>query len=141
MQKKTTLCILFMDGVQLSQGKEPLQGDSLLFTTKSPGILGTHFIDLWRMTGWVDLGATQWFWTWDPRFQQLYRKMSSVTSTFSNILQSLTEQLFLGTFLKNEKHLKKKTSFYLFSHHEHYYWGSFLLLYRQLSYWNDCTAN
>ena len=40
---------------------EPLQGDSLLFTTNSPEIPGTHFIDLKRMKGWVDLGATQWF--------------------------------------------------------------------------------
>ena len=45
---------------------EPLQGDSLLFTTKFPEISGTHFIDLGRMKGWVDLGATQCFWTGDP---------------------------------------------------------------------------
>ena len=45
---------------------EPLQGDSLLFTTNSPEIPGTHFIDLKKMKGWVDLGATQWFWTQDP---------------------------------------------------------------------------
>ena len=42
---------------------EPLQGASLLFTTKFPEIPGTHFIDLGRMKGWVDLGATQRFWT------------------------------------------------------------------------------
>ena len=42
---------------------EPLWGGSLLFTTKFPEIPGTHFIDLGRMKGWVDLGATQWFWT------------------------------------------------------------------------------
>ena len=46
---------------------EPLRGASLLFTTKFPKIRGTHFIDLWRMKGWVDLGATQWIWTRDPR--------------------------------------------------------------------------
>ena len=38
---------------------EPLQGGSLLFTTKFPEIPGTHFTDLGRMKGWVDLGATQ----------------------------------------------------------------------------------
>ena len=38
---------------------EPLQGDSLLFTTKFPDIPGTHFIDLGRMKGWVDLGPNQ----------------------------------------------------------------------------------
>ena len=37
---------------------EPLRGGSLLFTTKSPEIPGTHFMGLWKMKGWVDLGAT-----------------------------------------------------------------------------------
>ena len=44
---------------------QPLQGGSLLFTTKFPEIPGTHSIDLGWMKGWVDLGATQWFWKWD----------------------------------------------------------------------------
>ena len=30
---------------------EPLRGGSLLFTTKFPEILGTHFINLGRMNG------------------------------------------------------------------------------------------
>ena len=34
---------------------EPLRGDSLFFTTKLPEIHGTHFIDLGRMNGSVDL--------------------------------------------------------------------------------------
>ena len=37
---------------------EPLRGGSLLFTTKFSEIPGSHFIDLIRMKGWVDLGAT-----------------------------------------------------------------------------------
>ena len=45
---------------------EPLRGGSLLFTTKFPDISGTHFTNLGRMKSWVNLGATQWFWTWDP---------------------------------------------------------------------------
>ena len=44
---------------------EPLREGSLLFTTESPEIPGTPFIDLGRMKGWVDLEATQWSWTWD----------------------------------------------------------------------------
>ena len=40
---------------------EPLRVGSLLFTTKFPEIPGTHFIDLGRMKGSVDLGATQWY--------------------------------------------------------------------------------
>ena len=34
---------------------EPLRGGSSLFTTKFPEISGTHFIDLGRMKGLVDL--------------------------------------------------------------------------------------
>ena len=45
---------------------QPLRGGSLLFTIQFPEIPGTHFIDLGRMKGWVDLGATQWFWARDP---------------------------------------------------------------------------
>ena len=45
---------------------ESLRGCSLLFTTKSPEIPGTLFINLGRVKGWVDLEATQWFWTRDP---------------------------------------------------------------------------
>ena len=44
---------------------EPLWGGSLLFPNKFPEIPGTHFINLERMKGWVDLGATEWFWPWD----------------------------------------------------------------------------
>ena len=40
---------------------KPLRGGILLFTTKSPEIPGTQFIDLGRMKGSVELGATQWF--------------------------------------------------------------------------------
>ena len=40
---------------------ELLRGGSLLFTIKFPEISGTHFIDLGRMNGGVDLGDTQWF--------------------------------------------------------------------------------
>ena len=43
---------------------EPLGEGSLLFTYKSSEI-GSHFTNLGRMRGWVDLGATQYFWTRD----------------------------------------------------------------------------
>ena len=56
-----------MDGLQFPQGLESLQGGSLLFTTKFPEILGTLFNYLGKMKGWVDLGATHWFWTQDLR--------------------------------------------------------------------------
>ena len=44
---------------------EPLRGDSLFSSTKSPGVPDTHLFDLEEKTGWVDLAATQWFWNWD----------------------------------------------------------------------------
>ena len=46
-----------------STASRPLRGGSLLFTTKFPEISGTHFVDHRRIKGWVNLGATQWFWT------------------------------------------------------------------------------
>ena len=48
----------FMGGFNCLRSAEPSQRDSLLLTSKYPGISGTHFIDLGRMKGWVDLGAT-----------------------------------------------------------------------------------
>ena len=48
---------------------KPLRGDSLLFTTQSPGVPGTHLIDLRRMKGcgltWshpavLNLGLLDW---------------------------------------------------------------------------------
>ena len=36
-----------------------------LFTTKSPEVPGTRFIDRGRMKGYVNLSATQWFSTRD----------------------------------------------------------------------------
>ena len=50
---------------------EPICGGSLLFTPKFPKISGTHFINLGRMSGLVDRGATQWFWTRDPWIRNL----------------------------------------------------------------------
>ena len=44
----------------------PLRGCSLLFTTDFQEILGTHFINLGKMKGWVDLRDNHWFWTRDP---------------------------------------------------------------------------
>ena len=57
--KKKALWPLFMDGVQVHQNYRATT--SLLFTTKFPENPVTHFIDLGRMKGSVDLGATQCF--------------------------------------------------------------------------------
>ena len=37
--------------------RKPLQGGTLLLTTKSPKVPGTHLIDLKRMKGWTDPGV------------------------------------------------------------------------------------
>lgn len=37
---------------------EPSRGDSLLLTTKSTGVAGTHLIDLWRKRGYAGSEAT-----------------------------------------------------------------------------------
>ena len=49
-------------GSTASRVKPPC-GGSLIFTTKFPEIPGTHFIDLGRMKGLVNLGAAHWFLT------------------------------------------------------------------------------
>ena len=65
--RKKNFMPLFMDGVQLAQGYRATTGRqfSLVFT-KFPESPGTHLINLGRMKGWVNLEATQWFWSWDP---------------------------------------------------------------------------
>ena len=65
-KKQTTLSTLLMDEALMSHGYRVNTKKSFLFTTKSPGVPGTHFVDLRRMKGWVFLGVNQLFWTWDP---------------------------------------------------------------------------
>ena len=48
-------------GFNWLKATEPLRGDSLFFTTQSPGVPDTHLINFDRMKGWnnFDLEATQ----------------------------------------------------------------------------------
>ena len=55
---KKNFMALFYEWGSTASRLEPLRGSSLLFTTKFPEIPGTHFIDLRRIKGWVELGAT-----------------------------------------------------------------------------------
>ena len=48
---KKTLWPLFYGWGSTASRLEPLQGDSLLFTSKFPEISGTHFTDLGRIKG------------------------------------------------------------------------------------------
>ena len=61
LQIKKNFMTPFWMGFNRVKVTAPPQGDSLLFTTKSPGVPGTHLIDLGRIKGSVDLGATKWF--------------------------------------------------------------------------------
>ena len=65
-------------GFNCFKARERLWWGSLFFTTTSPEFPGTHFINLRRMKGWVDLGATQWFWTWDSWIENLLPKNFSM---------------------------------------------------------------
>ena len=42
-------------GFNCLKSTKPLWGDSLLLTTRSPGVHGTHTLDIRRMKGWVNL--------------------------------------------------------------------------------------
>ena len=66
LKKKKNFMTPFYGSGSTASRLEPLREGSLLFTTNLPEIPGTHFIGLGRMKDWVDLGATQWFWTRDP---------------------------------------------------------------------------
>ena len=69
---------------------KPLRGGSLLFTSKFPEIAGTRLIDIERMKDWVDLGATQWFWTRDPWIGNPAPYEKGFYRTGHSLLQSTT---------------------------------------------------
>ena len=56
---------------------EPIRGGSLLYNTKFPEIPGTHFINLRRMKGLVDLRATQ---DWESNWRLLDWESSTFTT-------------------------------------------------------------
>ena len=67
---------------------EPLQGDSLLLTTKSPRISGLHLINPKSMKDGVDLGAFQLFLNPEPLIGK-----SSVLITRPLFLINISTQL------------------------------------------------
>ena len=100
-------------GFNYPKPKEPLKGDILLFTTISPGVPSTHFINLEKMKGWVNLGATQWFWTQDWRSSILTTK--PMPHVFCYVF-SLSCNCLLSRSLSNTAEYSnyKKTLFLLF---------------------------
>ena len=55
-----------MDGVQLPQGYRATTRRQFTFYYKFPWNFWYSFDQLRCIKGWVDLGARQWFWNWDP---------------------------------------------------------------------------
>ena len=87
---------------------KPFQGDSLLLTTQSPRVPGPHLINLRQMNCWIDLGATQWFWTWFKSYCTLnFAKISQ------NCLLSAAGKIWvtLSNHLPREKAVTLKFGF------------------------------
>ena len=61
VNKKNNFTASFYACGSTASSLEPLRGGSLLFTSKSPEISGTDFMNLGKMKSRVNLGATQWF--------------------------------------------------------------------------------
>ena len=85
---KNFMAPFFKDRGSAASRPQPLRGGSLLFTIQFPEIRGTHFIDLGRMKGWVDLGATQWFWARDPWIKERKAFGSVGISCFLDMIPS-----------------------------------------------------
>ena len=64
-KRKNILMTPFYGWSSTASRRKPLRGGSLLFTTNFTELPGTHFINLRRMKGWIDLGPTEWIWTRD----------------------------------------------------------------------------
>ena len=63
-----------MTGFNCLRAAKPLRGESLHFTTNSPGDPGTHLIDLGRMKARVDLQPPSRFETETPELRIQYPK-------------------------------------------------------------------
>ena len=61
--------------------------------------IGFNCLKVGRMKGWVDLGATQWFWTWDPTKSRYVSKLVTVIGFFLTKLKLL--QVLLLSILMN----------------------------------------
>ena len=77
-----------------------LQGGSFLFTTKSPHLPGTHFINFGRMKGWLNLAVTQWFLNMGP--------LDWKSSTFKAVVKIQTIQAKLNKVLDFLNKTKEK---------------------------------
>ena len=75
--------------------------------TKFPEIPGIHFIDLGRMKGWVNLGATQWSSTQDPKIgNPAPQPLSHCSIKLVNVFVAWKDKKFQKTYK-----LPSKTNF------------------------------
>ena len=81
---------------------EPLQWGSLLFTTRFPEIPGTHFIDLGKIKGWVDLGATQQFENRNPGLGIQHHPFTN-TARCADFQKNANSTLFITKINKKSK--------------------------------------
>ena len=51
-------------GFNCLKATEPQGGESLLFTSKSPRVPGTQFINLGNMIGWVEAESSEFYYFW-----------------------------------------------------------------------------
>ena len=65
--KKKTFWLLFIDST-VSRLQSNYEEKVYSLPLSPQEYLALNFIHLSRMKGWVTLGATEWFWTWDPWF-------------------------------------------------------------------------
>ena len=78
-------------GFNCLKAAEPLLGESLLFTTKSPKVPDTHLIHSGRMKGWVNLGTIQRFWTLDWESSTLTTRLLLYIWPTGKVLTILTK--------------------------------------------------
>ena len=86
--EKTFTALSYRSSSTVSRLQKPLRGNSLLLITRFPVLLGTHLVNLRRMKGWVELGATKQFWTWNtwienPTKRSIFRS-PSYTKSYSS---------------------------------------------------------
>ena len=80
-------------GYNCLKATEPLRGGSLLFTTNFPEIPGTHLVDLGRMKGCVDLGATPFIGFFVLFHNHCYYLLSPYKTT-TNDLMHITKLIY-----------------------------------------------
>ena len=112
---------------------EPLRGGSLLFTIKSPEISGTHFIDLGRMKGWVDIGATPYLQRLQMAASRLNQSIFQLTHCFIIAYELIIYQIKTSCKPSMTRLLKRPLIYCKL-------WSNFLLTVFMLCKCNGCAC-